>query len=79
MSRWFQALDKGWIANLSALLLPLAVAAALVPFRSNFALPASALVLVLVVVAIGSFGSRLAGVLAALSAAAWFEIGRAHV
>ena len=73
MSRWFQALDKGWIANLSALLLPLAVAAALVPFRSNFALPASALVLALVVVAVGSFGSRLAGVLAALSAAAWFD------
>jgi hypothetical protein len=44
-----------------------------VPFRSNFALPASALVLVLVVVAVGSFGSRFAGVLAALSAAAWFD------
>jgi hypothetical protein len=73
MRRWFQALDKGWIANLSGLLLPLAVAAALVPFRSNFALPAAALVLVLVVVAVGAFGNRFAGLLAALSAAAWFD------
>ena len=73
MRRWLQALDKGWIANLSGLLLPVAVAAALVPFRTNFALPASALVLVLVVVAVGAFGNRFAGLLAALSAAAWFD------
>jgi K+-sensing histidine kinase KdpD len=44
-----------------------------VPFRTNFALPASALVLVLVVVAVGAFGNRFAGLLAALSAAAWFD------
>ena len=73
MRRWLQALDKGWIATLSGLVLPVAVAAALVPFRTNFALPASALVLVLVVVVIGSFGSRFAGLLAALSSAAWFD------
>ena len=73
MRRWFQAIDRGWVATLCALLLPVAVSAALVPFRTNFALPASALVLVLVVVAVGSFGNRFAGVLAALSAAAWFD------
>ena len=73
MRRWLQALDKGWIATLSGLVLPVAVAAALVPFRTNFALPASALVLVLVVVVIGSFGSRFAGLLSALSSAAWFD------
>src|SRR5208283_492658 len=73
MRRWFQALDRGWIANLSGLVLPLAVAAALVPFRTNFALPAAALVLVLVVVAVGAFGNRFAGLVAALSAAAWFD------
>jgi K+-sensing histidine kinase KdpD len=73
MRRWLKALDKGWVATLCGLLLPVAVAAALVPFRSNFALPASALVLVLVVVAVGSFGSRFAGAIAALSSAAWFD------
>ena len=50
MKNRLQALDKGWIATLTALLLPLAAAAVLVPFRSNFALLASALLLVLVVV-----------------------------
>ena len=40
---------------------------------ANLALPASALVLVLVVVAVGSFGNRFAGFLAALSTAAWFD------
>ncbi len=54
-------------------MLPVAVSAILVPFRGNFSLPASALVLVLVVVAVGSFGSRFAGFLAALSSAAWFD------
>ena len=65
--------DRGWIAGLCGLALPLGVAAALVPFRTSFALPAAALVLVLVVVAVGSFGNRLAGLVAALSAAAWFD------
>jgi hypothetical protein len=68
-----EAFDKGWVAALCGLILPLGVAAILVPFRTNFALPASALVLVLVVVAVGSFGDRLAGLVAALSAAAWFD------
>ena len=73
MRRLIEAFDKGWIAGLCGLALPLGVAAALVPFRTSFALPAAALVLVLVVVAVGSFGNRLAGLVAALSAAAWFD------
>ncbi|MGA3354294.1 MAG: DUF4118 domain-containing protein [Acidimicrobiales bacterium] len=73
MRRLVEAFDKGWIAVLCGLFLPLAVASILVPFRTNFALPASALVLVLVVAAVGSFGSRFAGLIAALSAAAWFD------
>jgi len=73
MRRLLEAFDKGWVAVLCGLLLPLGVAAVLVPFRTNFAQPASALVLVLVVVAVGSFGSRFAGLVAALSAAAWFD------
>ena len=55
------------------LLVPVGVAAILVPFRTSFALPAAALVLVLVVVGVGSFGSRVAGLIAALSSAAWFD------
>ena len=73
MRRMVEALDKGWIATSCGLLAPLVVAVVLVPFRTNFSLPASALVLVLVVVAVGSFGSRFAGLVAALSAAAWFD------
>ena len=73
MRRLLDALDKSWVATLCGLLLPVAVSAILVPFRGNFSLPASALILVLVVVAVGSFGSRFAGFLAALSSAAWFD------
>ena len=73
MRRWLKALDRGWVAVMCGLVVPLVVAAALVPFRGNFASTAAALVLVLVVVAVACFGNRLAGWLAALSAAAWFD------
>jgi len=73
MRRWLEVLDRGWIAVGCGLAVPVAVATALVPFRSNFASPAAALVLVLVVVAVACFGNRLAGVIAALSAAAWYD------
>jgi K+-sensing histidine kinase KdpD len=52
---------------------PLALAAVLVPFRSSFANTDAALALLLVVVAVAANGHRLAGILAALSAAAWFD------
>jgi hypothetical protein len=52
---------------------PLAVAAALVPFREQVANTNAALVLVLLVVAVAASGYRLAGVVAALSAGVWFD------
>jgi hypothetical protein len=61
------------IAVAAGLLLPLAVAALLVPFRGSFAGPAAALVLVAVVVAVAANGNRTAGWLAAASAALWFD------
>src|ERR1022692_5242891 len=48
------------LAIVAALVLPLVVAAILVPFRSSFADTASALVLVAVIVAVASIGSRAA-------------------
>lgn len=52
---------------------PPAVAAVLSPFRGDFADPAAALVLTGVVVAVATFGDRLAGVIGSLSAGAWFD------
>ncbi|MER5452787.1 DUF4118 domain-containing protein [Streptomyces sp. NPDC002766] len=52
---------------------PFLVALALVPFRTGLSHTNAALVLVVVVVAVAALGSRTAGVVAALSAAAWFD------
>ncbi|MPY52758.1 DUF4118 domain-containing protein [Streptomyces acidicola] len=52
---------------------PFLVALALVPFRTSLSLTNAALILVVVVVAVAALGSRTAGVVAALSAAAWFD------
>ncbi|KOV59698.1 DUF4118 domain-containing protein [Streptomyces sp. MMG1121] len=52
---------------------PLLVSLALAPFRTNLSHANAALVLVVVVVAVSALGSRTAGVVAALSAAAWFD------
>ena len=52
---------------------PLAVTAALTPFRSSFANAATALVLVVVVVAIAIAGSRLSGYVASASSTLWFD------
>jgi K+-sensing histidine kinase KdpD len=60
-------------ANVAAVVLPLAVAAILVPFRASFAAPAAALVLVAVVVAVAGMGHRAAGFLASVSATLWFD------
>jgi K+-sensing histidine kinase KdpD len=62
------------LAVLGALAGPLAISLALVPFRDNFANTNAALILVLVIVAVASTGNRVAGVLAALSAALWFDV-----
>ena len=57
-----------------ALLLPLIATCALVLFRKSFANTNSALILVLVIVAIAALASRVAGLLAAISAAVWFDL-----
>ncbi|GAA0359825.1 hypothetical protein GCM10009530_06400 [Microbispora corallina] len=57
----------------AALVAPFVLAAVLVPFRARLPVVEVALVLVVVVVAVAVLGSRLAGVVAALSAALWFD------
>ncbi|MFK0159527.1 DUF4118 domain-containing protein [Streptomyces sp. NPDC090493] len=57
----------------AGLVAPLLVSLVLVPFRTDLSHTNAALVLVVVVVAVAALGSRLAGAVAALSAAAWFD------
>ncbi|MFD7155743.1 DUF4118 domain-containing protein [Kribbella sp. NPDC059898] len=57
----------------ASLLAPPAVCALLTPFREHFDNANAALVLVVVIVAVAVFGIRLAGVLAAVSSAVWFD------
>ena len=62
-----------WGALAAAIAAPAAVAAALIPVRSDIGNTNVALVLVAVVVAIATLGRRLSAAVAALSAAAWFD------
>ncbi|MFJ3518455.1 DUF4118 domain-containing protein [Streptomyces sp. NBC_01232] len=61
-------------ALFGALVVPLLVALALVPFRTRLSPTNEALILVVAVVAIAASGTRAAAALAALSAAAWFAL-----
>jgi K+-sensing histidine kinase KdpD len=61
------------LAVVAGLAAPLALAAILVPFRGSFPNTDAALAMILVVVAVAANGYRLAGILAAISAAAWFD------
>jgi K+-sensing histidine kinase KdpD len=61
------------LAAAAGLLAPLALAAVLIPFRTHVPNTDAALVMLLVVVAVAAIGNRLAGYLAALSAAVWFD------
>ena len=61
------------VSVLVALAAPLALAAILVPFRASFPNTDAALALLLVVVAVAANGYRPAGILAAVSAAVWFD------
>jgi K+-sensing histidine kinase KdpD len=70
MSRY---VSRDRLAVLAALAVPLALAAILVPFRTSFPNTDAALALILVVVAVAANGDRRAGLLAALSAAVWFD------
>ena len=66
-------LSRDRLAVVAGVAAPLAVTALLVPFRSSFPNTDAALALMLVVVAVAASGYRLAGILAAVSAAAWFD------
>jgi K+-sensing histidine kinase KdpD len=72
MPRW-RGSWRDRLAVIAALALPLALTAVLVPFRADFPNTNAALALMLVVVAVAANGYRLAGVLAAISAAVWFD------
>jgi K+-sensing histidine kinase KdpD len=61
------------VAVLAGLAAPLVLAAVLAPFRGSFPNTDAALAMILVVVAVAANGYRLAGILAAVSAAAWFD------
>jgi len=63
--------DRAAVA--AGLAAPLTAAAALLPFRASWPDTDVALLLVVVVVAVAALGSRVAGALAAISAAAWFD------
>lgn len=64
---------RQYLAAAAGVAAPLALTAILVPFRTSLPNTDAALALILVVVAVAAFGSRLAGILAALSAAVWFD------
>ena len=66
-------LSRDQLAVLAALVVPVVVAAILVPFRSSFPNTDAALAMILVVVTVAANGYRLAGVLAAVSVAVWFD------
>lgn len=66
-------LSRDRTAVLAGLLVPLAVAVILLPWRASWSNTNVALLLVLAVVAVAVIGSRAAGALAAVSAFAWFD------
>lgn len=66
-------LQRDHLAVLAAVAAPLLLTVILVPFRSSFPNTDAALALMLVVVAVAANGYRLAGILAAVSAAVWFD------
>jgi GAF domain-containing protein/anti-sigma regulatory factor (Ser/Thr protein kinase) len=64
---------RNWIAVGCAVAVPAAVSAVLVPLRGSFHPVDAALVLIAVVVVIAASGFRLAGLIAAVSAAFWLD------
>jgi hypothetical protein len=70
MSRY---LTRDRAAIVAALVAPLAAAAILLPFRSSWPNTNVALLLVVAVVAVAAIGNRVAGAIAAIGAAVWFD------
>ncbi|TQF02856.1 DUF4118 domain-containing protein [Kitasatospora acidiphila] len=63
----------GPLSLIGAALAPLVLSAVLLPLRGHLANTNVALLLVVAIVAVAAFGHRLAGAVAALSAAVWFD------
>lgn len=61
------------LTTVAAIVVPLGVATALVPFRTSFATTAAALILVAFIFAIAVAGNRFTGVVASVSAALWLD------
>jgi hypothetical protein len=61
------------LSLLAAVLVPLGLGALLIPFRSSFTNAASALLFIIVVVAIAVAGNRFTGFIASIGAALWFD------
>jgi len=70
MTRYVTRDQAAFVAAIAA---PLAVAAILLPWRASWSNTNVALLLVVVVVAVSAIGNRVAGALAALGAAVWFD------
>jgi K+-sensing histidine kinase KdpD len=66
-------LSRDRLAVAAGLVVPLALAAILVPFRGHFANTDAALAMIVIIVAVAAAGNRLAGYVASVSAAAWFD------
>ena len=66
-------LSRDRAAVLAGLLAPLIASAILLPWRASWSNTNVALLLVVIVVAVAAIGNRLAGAVAAVSAAAWFD------
>ncbi|MFD6530580.1 DUF4118 domain-containing protein [Streptomyces sp. NPDC060184] len=66
------------VAVLSGVLAPLLLALVLIPVRTDITNTNAALLLVVVVGAVAALGNRLAGAVAALSSAAWFDFFHAE-
>jgi hypothetical protein len=66
-------LTRDQAAFAAAIAAPLAAAAILLPWRSSWSNTNVALLLVVVIVAVSAIGNRVAGALAAVGAAVWFD------
>lgn len=67
-------LHRNALSQVAGVILPLGIAALLIPFRTSFANTAAALVLVAVIVGVATVGTRTAGFLATVSATIWFDV-----
>jgi hypothetical protein len=66
-------LTRDWAAIAAAVVAPLVAAAILLPWRGSWSNTNVALLLVVVVVAVAAIGNRIAGAIAAIGAAVWFD------